>query len=439
VTRPWASIVVLVLLCAPAAGDWPAALWSGSASTPKNPAVVRIMAPGTGSISYGSGSLVAKSQQHGLVITNWHVVNEATGQIMVMFPDGFTSAGTVVKLDRDWDLAAIAIWRPNAEPLPLATVAPQPGETLTIAGYGSGSYRAASGRCTQYVAPGTTFPYEMVELATSARQGDSGGPILNSRGELAGVLFGEGAGRTAGSYCGRVQWFLAGLAPNESNLAPGAMLAGAAAANSPLTAQTASNTRPLSAPVNRFAAPAQPGARVGALAALGLPAAGQPSSSANAPPPRAISPTTTFASTAGLSSSGGLQSSAGWQSAPPRGLANPDRDPPAARGRPTDSDTELVAVPRVRGIPDTAAVGQSEIATESKYVRQDSPDSSSDDRSAIPIGWTDIAGETLTEQIKTVLATIGGLAVIVQAISWFSGESKSAKKKADDEDEDDDN
>ena len=156
---------------------------------------------------------MAKSQQHGLVITNWHVINEATGQIMVMFPDGFTSAGTVVKVDRDWDLAAIAIWRPNAEPLPLATPAPQPGETLTIAGYGSGNYRAASGRCTQYVAPGTSFPYEMVELATTARQGDSGGPILNSRGELAGVLFGEGGGRTAGSYCGRVQWFLAGLLP----------------------------------------------------------------------------------------------------------------------------------------------------------------------------------------------------------------------------------
>jgi hypothetical protein len=48
----------------------------------------------------------------------------------------------------------------------------------------------------------------MVEVAVSARQGDSGGPILNSRGELAGVLFGEGHGRTSGSYCGRVRWFL---------------------------------------------------------------------------------------------------------------------------------------------------------------------------------------------------------------------------------------
>ena len=191
------------------------------------------MAPGRDSVSYGSGSLVAKSQQHGLVITNWHVINEATGQIMVMFSDGFTSAGTVIKIDRDWDLAAIAVWRPNAEPLPLAKSPPQPGEVLTIAGYGSGTFRTASGRCTQYVAPGTSFPFEMVELATTARQGDSGGPILNSRGEVAGVLFGEGGGRTAGSYCGRVQWFLDGLLPAQQSTGAGMIAAGSPVGGGP--------------------------------------------------------------------------------------------------------------------------------------------------------------------------------------------------------------
>ncbi len=48
----------------------------------------------------------------------------------------------------------------------------------------------------------------MVELSAAARNGDSGGPIFNSRGELAGVLFGAASGRTTGSYCGRVRWFL---------------------------------------------------------------------------------------------------------------------------------------------------------------------------------------------------------------------------------------
>ncbi len=147
----------------------------------------------------------------GLVLTNWHVVRDAAGQVGVIFPDGFRSAATVARIDRDWDLAALVVWRPNVAPIPVASQPPRPGDMLTIAGYGSGPYRAVSGRCTEYVAPAENLPYEMVELDAPARQGDSGGPILNSRGELAGVLFGTGFGRTTGSYCGRVRWFLASV------------------------------------------------------------------------------------------------------------------------------------------------------------------------------------------------------------------------------------
>ena len=187
-----------------------------------HPAVVRVVAPGRGSVSYGSGTLVDVKGDYGLVITNYHVINEATGNVSVVFPDGFYSLATVRKVDRDWDLAALVIKRPSVQPVTLANAAPRPGEPLTIAGYGAGNYRAVAGRCTQYVAPGTRMPFEMVELAASARQGDSGGPILNSRGELAGVLFGEGGGRTAGSYCGRVKWFLASLTdrPNPPRATP---------------------------------------------------------------------------------------------------------------------------------------------------------------------------------------------------------------------------
>jgi hypothetical protein len=54
----------------------------------------------------------------------------------------------------------------------------------------------------------------MVELDVEARLGDSGGPILNDREELAGVLFGAGRGFTLGSFGGRVETFLATLAPD---------------------------------------------------------------------------------------------------------------------------------------------------------------------------------------------------------------------------------
>jgi len=186
-----------------------------------HPAVVRVTAQESDGLAQGSGTLVDVRDQLALVVTNWHVVRDATGPIHVVFPDGFQSAARVLQVDRDWDLAALLIWRPRVAAVPLASAAPRPGDHLTIAGYGPGSYRAVPGRCTQYVAPSTRHPYEMVEVSTMAREGDSGGPIFNDRGELAGVLFGSGGGTTAGSYAGRVREFLkTAWTPPESTLAP---------------------------------------------------------------------------------------------------------------------------------------------------------------------------------------------------------------------------
>jgi hypothetical protein len=125
-----------------------------------------------------------------------------------------------MKIDREWDLAALIIWKPNVQPLPVSTQAPQLGERLTIAGYGSGWFRAVSGRCVEYFSPGGNHPAEIVELSVPARNGDSGGPILNDRGEIAGVLFGSDSTSTMGSYCGRLRQFLAPLAGDFERLPP---------------------------------------------------------------------------------------------------------------------------------------------------------------------------------------------------------------------------
>jgi hypothetical protein len=185
-----------------------ACAWPFDAPQPRHPAVVRVVVPEGRSTSLGSGALVAVNDQYGLVVTNWHVVRDGSGTATVIFPDGFRSAATVVRADRDWDLAALVIWRPRVGPIPLAADRPQIGEPLWIAGYGRDSYRMAGGQCTHYLSPGGGLPYDMIELSTGARQGDSGGPILNQRGELAGVLFGAAWGRTSGSHCLRVKQFL---------------------------------------------------------------------------------------------------------------------------------------------------------------------------------------------------------------------------------------
>ncbi len=286
------------------------------ASAQPHPAVCRIIAPEGNAVAYGSGSLVETRGEYGLVVTNWHVVRDSAGNVEVEFPGGFRSAARVAKVDHDWDLAALLIWRPPIEPITIAEDAPRPGDTLTIAGYGSGQYRAVTGRCTQYVAPGMNLPFEMVEVSVQARQGDSGGPILNNRGELAGVLFGAARGTTSGSYAGRVRGF---LAPVSQQIAQLANEAHDAAAEKPTTTP--------------------------------------------------------------------------WPSV---ATAEPVPDKPTADILPASDPA-----------PKAAAVSIEPMET-------DGPDR------LVSVTWQDIAGPTIFEQAKTVLAVIGALALIMQALRWMN-------------------
>ena len=74
-----------------------------------HPAVARIIAPESTGVSLGSGVLVDVNGSQGLVLTNWHVIRDSRSAVLVQFADGFQSAGTVIRFDEAWDLAAISI------------------------------------------------------------------------------------------------------------------------------------------------------------------------------------------------------------------------------------------------------------------------------------------------------------------------------------------
>ncbi|MDR1925164.1 MAG: serine protease [Planctomycetaceae bacterium] len=185
------------------------------------PNIARLVAFDKKGQSFGSCSYIGSSGEYGIIVSNWHVICEADGLVHIYFPSGFSSFGAIIQFDSKWDLAVIVISKPPAAipPLPIMQNIPRPGEPLWIAGYGPGSYRIASGHCVRYLAPeiprnGSAPSYEIIELSTIARKGDSGGPILNRNGELAGVLFGSDmVNSTAGSYCERVKLFLKQTAP----------------------------------------------------------------------------------------------------------------------------------------------------------------------------------------------------------------------------------
>ena len=173
-----------------------------------HPSVVRISVVERAGMSLGSGGeLVAVNQRLGLVVTCWHVVQDAAGPIVVSFPDGFRSAATVVRTDRG------GTGRTGDSPAGRAAgcdFGPSPAAGRNV---GAGRLRRQR-RLSRHGGPlhAISCPGEIGRWNWSTsmprHQGDSGGPIFNGRGELAGVLSGSGFGQTCGSYCGRVRWFL---------------------------------------------------------------------------------------------------------------------------------------------------------------------------------------------------------------------------------------
>ncbi len=172
--------------------------------------VARVTATGDRVRHHGSGVLVQVTPVAGILLTNWHVVRDAAHGVAVRWPDGTTVQGRVMAHDSEWDLAAVAVARPTIQPVQIAVSAPRIGDHLTMAGYGpSGTYLEQHGAVTGYLSPVRSPRREFVEMKAAARDGDSGGPMFNDGGELAGVLFGSVGGRTVGSCSTRLRSFLA--------------------------------------------------------------------------------------------------------------------------------------------------------------------------------------------------------------------------------------
>ncbi len=160
----------------------------------------------------GSGTLIDVDGSSGIVITCSHLFREGVGQVTVTFPDVPSVQGTVLKLDAAADLAAIAIPAPAIDPVEIAEQHPERGEPVVSCGYGSdGRLFCNRGQVLGYVVIVGGRGRETLELSGAARQGDSGGPVLNQRGLLVGVLFGTNGRVVDATYCGRVRAFLAGL------------------------------------------------------------------------------------------------------------------------------------------------------------------------------------------------------------------------------------
>lgn len=146
----------------------------------------------------GSGTLISKNDQTALVLTCSHLFDTSTANIVVTFPSGDRYGARLLDRDRDHDLAALLIRVPQESPL--AVDSTDPAGMLTACGFGGdGRFTPVRGAITGAAqAIGASFP--SLKIAVAVRPGDSGGGVLNTAGQLVGVVWGCRDGETYLTY-----------------------------------------------------------------------------------------------------------------------------------------------------------------------------------------------------------------------------------------------
>jgi serine protease Do len=138
----------------------------------------------------GSGVLISAD---GLALTAYHVV-EGAPKLSAQTVDKKRYAVQVVGYNDQDDLALLRVSVPAKTPfVPLAAARPSVGDAVLAVGNGGGSFlQPKSGRLTGLEASagpgGATFPPGTLQMNAPLVPGDSGGPILNTRGELTGIV-----------------------------------------------------------------------------------------------------------------------------------------------------------------------------------------------------------------------------------------------------------
>ena len=143
----------------------------------------------------GSGFIVAK----GRVVTNAHVVS-GVSQPVIETRDGQVLTGTIVYFDPKDDLAVIAVPGLKAAALVLADTVGR-NATGVIDGYPfGGPFVTNPAKVVSVDTASVNDIYgtsrsdrEVYSLATTVNEGDSGGPFLTEKGEVAGVVFAKSA------------------------------------------------------------------------------------------------------------------------------------------------------------------------------------------------------------------------------------------------------
>lgn len=158
----------------------------------------------------GSGTLVQRSGDVGVVLTCAHLFAEGEGELYLLAEGDKPRRAILLGRDDANDLACLAVRLRAGRVLPVAADLPSVDAPLSSCGFGQlGAFRANEGRMLGLTTLVGGLSQGVIEMSGAARQGDSGGPILNARRQVVGVIIGTDGETVDGTHCQRIRAFLA--------------------------------------------------------------------------------------------------------------------------------------------------------------------------------------------------------------------------------------
>lgn len=159
-------------------------------------------APACNQEQSGSGFVVARDR----VLTNAHVV-QGVSQPVVLAPDGQALTGRVTWFDPKRDLAVVTVRGLDASTLRIAA-SPAVGTTGVVAGYPfGGPFTEGGARVLQTgsvsvpdIAGGGRTERDIAAIAADVEQGNSGGPLLSTGGDVIGIVFAKSTSQSDLGY-----------------------------------------------------------------------------------------------------------------------------------------------------------------------------------------------------------------------------------------------
>ncbi len=147
-----------------------------------------LCSPGAAS-TCGSGFVI---QQNGYVLTNYHVIKNAT-RITITVPGRQAVSARLVTTDQEKDLAILQVSLRNLAALPIASSeGVQILDSITVLGYPLpdelGTALSASDGKVNAVRDGNSGSTRLFQIDANVNPGNSGGPLLNNHGEVVGIV-----------------------------------------------------------------------------------------------------------------------------------------------------------------------------------------------------------------------------------------------------------